>query len=181
MQNSRTKDLVSTAVLRRLMFVCFALLPACDEAGKSSAALAGDGGLQMEPPCANQLKQMFATCPTSGTCTMSEDASGSVAHCYGDGSKDVMKLTGDGGHVSVFKPDGHLCYRVHAARRDGTYDVLSSQGLVIATVTSTSNGVISASCGGVTFNLNAYRPAASLNALDGCTRGACAWPQLDKL
>ena len=130
-----------------------------------------------KPRCALALGNLLKGCPTSGTCTMSSpDGLGRVAHCYGDGSKDVMHLSPEGAAIRVFDRQQTLCYRVTSGRPNGEFDILSKKGDLVATVKKAANGEFIARCDGLAFNLDDYRQSQSRNILETCVQGACAFP-----
>lgn len=142
-----------------------------------SEALDGAAASKAAPACALRIKKLLATCPASGSCVVSApDALGRVAHCYSDGSKDIMAVASESVNTSVFRPGGGLCFRVLSNPRDLGFDIVASDGAVLATVSRDENGLAVGSCDDMTFDLEAHRPANSLRSLEGCVQGDCAFP-----
>lgn len=159
-----------------VIVVALLFCASCND-GQSIPAAAKTGLQPAQPRCALALGDLFTECPTSGTCTMSApDELGRVAHCYGDGSKDVMALTDEGIDIHVFDRQQRLCYRVKSGSPAGEFHILGKKGEALATVNKAAGGELVAQCDGVTFNLNDYRSKESLNVLNSCVTGVCTLP-----
>ena len=104
------------------------------------------------------------------------DEVGRVAHCYGDGSKDVTQLSPEGADIRVFDRQQNLCYQVTSGGTNGEFDIRSKEGDIVATVKKAANGQFIARCDGLGFNLDDYRQSESRNIFETCGQGACAFP-----